>query len=106
APTDWMSPPKFEMRFATQTARKMPWRRGEKGDGLLGNLRSDETTASNETRPGRPVQALSGPGRPGSARLRFGAAPNVHTGGHAAKPRPDDIPNGSTPEAARLCGPI
>ena len=32
APTDWMSPPKFEARLAIQTARKMSCLSGAKGD--------------------------------------------------------------------------
>src|ERR671917_612393 len=33
APTDWISPPRLEMRKASHTARKAACRRGEKGDG-------------------------------------------------------------------------
>jgi hypothetical protein len=35
APTDWISPPKLEARLATQTAKKIRYRKGDNEDARL-----------------------------------------------------------------------
>lgn len=55
APTDWISPPKFEARLANQTALKMGV---ENGDGGL--VESASVTGRNEAEMREPVKSRLG----------------------------------------------
>jgi hypothetical protein len=46
APTDWMSPPKFEAKFDSHTARKIPCFSGAKGEEDLVKVFVVKTAAS------------------------------------------------------------
>src|SRR5215211_3487826 len=48
APTDWMSPPKFDARLASHTARKTPCWNGASGDVLALKEESSGTATSED----------------------------------------------------------
>ena len=52
APTDWISPPKFEARLAIQTARKMRCRKGRREIARLSDPSASFSALKNDLRSG------------------------------------------------------